>query len=284
MIASRWTRRALLAHSLGGALGGGIAVFLVGCGRAMGSQTPPPSGVASVAQTAAATHPDRRVTASTVIAASPTLANPPFVGACIGGGIRPTPSPEAPYVWSIAVEGVAQTFAARVRAAPLILLVSAPGYFPARWTTPDGARPPNPHSGNSYTIITPERTDVVAVAKGSYDFPQLYMARFGRRIGQDCVSASNSLFMGGGPVGTRFLYLLESARYPEAMPVPDDPRYRFYAVSRSYPVSPDGTITIGPEHDIMGHHYDNPPRTLPVGDVLTEIATLAAAPATPTIR
>jgi len=224
------------------------------------------------------------VTARAVIAPSPTLADPPFVGACPGGGRHPTPSPDAPYVWSIAVEGVARSFAARVRAAPLILLVVAPGYFPARWTTPDGTRPANPHGGNPYTIIIPERTDVVAVAKGSYDLSQLYVAYFGGRIGQDCASGSNSLYTGGGPIGARFLYLLAPAGYPEATPVPDDRRYRFYAVTRSYPVSPEGMVTIGPEHDIMGYHYDDPPRTLPVGDVLAEIAALVAAPATPPAR
>jgi len=259
-------------------------VFLVACGRGTGNQTLPPSGVASAAPTAAATRPDRLVTTSTAIVTPSTLADPPLVGACPGVSRRSTPSPDAPYLWSIAVEGVAQSFAARVRAAPAILLVTARGYSPARWTTSNGARPANPHSGGPYTIITPERTDVVAVAKGNYDLPQLHVARFGGRISQDCVSGSNSLYTGGDPIGTRFLYLLAPAEYPEATPLLDDPRYRFYTVTRSYAVSPMGMVTIGPEHDIMGYRYDDPPRTIPIGDALAEIATLAAAPTTPPAR
>jgi len=217
-----------------------------------------------------------------------TALAPPVIGYCDSGRVVGTPSPDAPFNYSVFGEQAAQSFAARVRAAPLILLVARPGYAPARWTTVDGLRPANPHPSTldgdaPYTIITPERAEVVAVAKGDYALPAVWLAHFGGRIGRDCVSGSPPYFAPDG-TGLRFLYLLDEVRYPGVMPVPDDPRYRFYTVTRLYAVAPTGLVTIGPESDIMGNHFDTPPRTTPLHDVLAEIAALAGPAATPTAR
>lgn len=65
--------------------------------------------------------------------------------------------------------------------------------------------------------------------------------------------------------------------------MPVDGRYRYYRADYSYTVKPDGTLTIGPEYDIVGGRADDPPRTLTVDEALREIAALLAVPsATPT--
>ncbi|MFN8514086.1 MAG: hypothetical protein U0232_33380 [Thermomicrobiales bacterium] len=181
-------------------------------------------------------------------------------------------------------ESAAIAFADRVRKyADLIVLIDNRQFLPSRWTTADGRRPLDPHrSWQLYTIITPEHAEVVRVAKGAYNLPQIYFANFGGVIDQDCAYGGESLYLGGGPAGTRFLYLASVATYPEATPLADDPRYRYYSVTRRYPVSPDGLITIGPERDIMGNKKDDPPRTLTVDEVFSEIAALLGSPATPT--
>ena len=150
-----------------------------------------------------------------------------------------------------------------------------------RWTTADGTRPVY---GRGEIIITPERARVVTVAKGRYDLPNLYVAHRGGRIGQDCFGWSNSLSNPIGPVGTQFLFLLHQYERNDGIPFAGDRRYRFYELSRIYPVSPDGLITIGPESDIMRNRKDDPPRTLTVAEALAETAALIGNAATPTPR
>lgn len=192
-----------------------------------------------------------------------------------------TPSPDDPYVGGLATEGAAIAFADRVRRAELVALVEQSTVLPARWTTDDGKRPANPHQ-YAATIITPERAKIVTVAKGKYDLPDLYLAHYGGTIGQGCVYLSNSVLLGGGPGGTQALYLADLYNRGTIAPLESDRRYRFYGLSRAYAASPDGLITIGPESDIMRNRKDDPPRTLTIKEVLTEIAALLATPATPT--
>lgn len=214
------------------------------------------------------------------------LPRPDCLGAGRGKPYGGTPSPSDPIVGGLAAEGAAIAFADRVRQdAELIVLVEQRTFLPARWNTVDGQRPANPHQWNlGYAIITPERAKVITVAKGDYDLPELYVAHYGGQIGQDCMWQSNSLYQPIGPIGTQFLYLLYPYERAEIYPAENDRRYRFYEVSRIYPVSPDGLITIGPESDIMRNRKDDPPRTLTVDEVLAEIAALTATPATPTPR
>lgn len=214
---------------------------------------------------------------------TPTAFIPTFGRDCQPRLYQSPPRPEDPASYVVYAESAAIAFADRVRTyADLIVLIDNCQYLPSRWTTADGRRPPTPHSSwQLYTIITPERAEVVRVAKGAYDLPQIYFANFGGVVGQDCAYGGESLYRGGGVAWTKFLYLASLATYAEATPRADDPRYRYYSVSRRYPVSPDGLITIGPERDIMGKKRDDPPRTLLVDDVFSEIAALLASPATP---
>ena len=207
---------------------------------------------------------------------------------CTGMSAKPfgvTPSPNDPVLGGYAAEGIAIAFTERIQRATVIVLIEGRKFLPARWNTSDGARPDNPHRANStYTIITPERARVVTVAKGEYTLPEIYLAHDGGKVGSDCYFTSNSLSLPNGPIGTRFLYLIAPYSLMSVTPVVNDPRYQFYRASRIYPVSPDGTITIGPESDIMGNRHDDPPRILTVSAVITEIATLNTMPATPTTR
>jgi hypothetical protein len=174
-----------------------------------------------------------------------------------------------------AAEGAATSFAEKVqRYSELITIVTDREVLPARWSTRDGQRPANPHLGG-FTIVTPIRARVKHVAKGSYTLPEIHFAVVGGTVGQDCYYVSNSLYVGGGGVpGTDYLYLTTVYSYIETLPVPDDTRYRYYSGYFVYPISPSGTITIGPERDIMGNKKDDPARTISIDEALREIAAL----------
>jgi hypothetical protein len=134
-------------------------------------------------------------------------------------------------------------------------------------------------------IITPLRARVQRVVKGRYTLPDIYFASVGGTVGQDCYSVSNSLYVGnssGTPSGD-YLYLTSASNYLNVLPIPGDERYRYFSSGFSYPISVDGTVTIGPERDIMGYKYDDPARTITIHEVLQEIAALLISPsATPT--
>ena len=180
---------------------------------------------------------------------------------------------------------MAVSFANKVRRyAKLIVLISGREELPARWDTPNGQRPANPHLGG-FRIITPLHARVQRVIKGSYTLPDIYFASVGGTVGQDCYSVSDSLYVGnsdGTPSGD-YLCLTAVDDYLKALPIPGDARYRYFSSGYSYPISTAGTITIGPERDIMGNKYDDPPRTITLDEALREIAALLAAPSmTPT--
>lgn len=244
------TRRQLLARLAPGAALA-LAALLPACGAATPTRTPIPA---------------------------------PFGARCPEQKRRPGPLPGSPYMFVSVAERLASSFAGRVREhATLIVLGTVREIGAARWTTPDGTRPDNPQA-NRFGIVTPVRVGVEQIAKGSYALPEPYLAEPGGTIGLDCAYYGG----GSGPrprqpsVGQRALYLLAPAADLAAIAaVPGDDRYHYHTVSQSYDVAQGSTITIGPEADIMGHRYDDPPRTLPVADALREIAAILATPATP---
>lgn len=125
------------------------------------------------------------------------------------------------------------------------------------------------------------RAKVLRVAKGTYALDTIYLTTSGGTIGQDCHGVSDSLYVGVGPVGKDYLYLTSPSDL-QTPPVPGDSRYRFYSGYSVYPVSPSGTITIGPERDIMDYRADDPPRTITIEEAFREIAALSSPSATPT--
>jgi|GEM_PF-4977532 len=70
------------------------------------------------------------------------------------------------------------------------------GIGEAKWTTPDGERPVNPHSdNNTYGIFTPVSVRVQTYIKGTQPGSELLLMAAGGTIGQDsAVWASDNLF------------------------------------------------------------------------------------------
>ncbi|MFN8516378.1 MAG: hypothetical protein U0841_28110 [Chloroflexia bacterium] len=285
------TRRQMLTRVAPGLV---LALLLPACGRpdaptsspALRPQAASPGTPATpVTATPASGTPVGSPVAATPVVPTPTLwtAQPSLLGRgpCPGFGSSSSAEPSAPYNRSTAFDQDASPFAEKVRRfAQLILIGTVRDILPARWTTPDGQRPVNPHSGQVATIYTPIRVQIEQLAKGTYALPDLYFAEFGGRVGQDCESYSGS--RAEFRFGQRYLYLVNSYAITQP-PVPGDDRYGFHRALASYAINPDGTLTIGPEHDAGGRIFDNPPRTLTVDEVLREIAELLAAPsATPT--
>jgi hypothetical protein len=199
-------------------------------------------------------------------------------------GYRPDRKPSDPYWLHVAGEAKAYSFNEKVQQlAQLIVVGTVRDILPSRWITPDGHRPANPHIIHDLLIITPIRVEVERVAKGTYALPDIYLAAPGGRIGDDCASYSGSGPRPSFRFGERYLYFVSPFDYTLPNPVPAESKYRFFTPRYSYTVKPDGTLTIGPEYDIMGHRVDDPPRTLTVDEALREIAALLATPAaTPT--
>lgn len=72
----------------------------------------------------------------------------------------------------------------RLRQADIVALGTIVGVAPPRWTTPDGARPANPHVGTG-TIYTPVVIQVERYLKGEQLTQQLGLLELGGRIGED---------------------------------------------------------------------------------------------------
>jgi hypothetical protein len=283
-----WTRRDLLRLALLAASSSAAAPLLTACTQPAG----PGSPAASPPSPTPFGTPGQGLVAATPIPVAPPptrgVATPVYRGGdgdlCRDSGYRPSPQPGDPYLGGGIGERKAYSFAAKVKMPwACIVVATVRDILPARWATADGRRPDNPHGARSMLIFTPVRVEVDRVATGAYSLPDLYFAAPGGRIGQDCAAYSGS---GAWPTfrfGERFLYFVSEDAGLAVSPVPGDSRYRYYSADYSYAVTPDGTLTIGPEYDIMGGRADDPPRTLTLDEAQREIAALLATPsATPT--
>jgi hypothetical protein len=295
MAPQRLTRRQLLVRL---APGLALAALLSACGQPTGSAATAPAAQGTIPRSATpgpgtAYPPSPSATSiaaspTTLSAPTPTLsaAAPVYLGdAGCATGYRPDLKPDDPYQFHQAGEGAAIPFAEKVRRyGQLIILGTVRDILPARWATPDGRRPTNPHGDGGLLIITPVRVQVERVAKGDYGLADIYLAAPGGRIGADCASYSGSGARPRFVFGERTLYFLAPFDATLPGPVVSDSRYRYVRPDFSYTVKPEGTITIGPESDIMGHRADDPPRTLTVDETLREIAAILAAPSTTPTR
>ena len=286
MLVSDYSRRDVLIGVVSSFVS---ALFLTACERSEGSVLS--TAARSTARIGVTATASRTAQSSRVAATSrSTPAARPFAtpiallpDPCQGLTYTRPSKPSDPYVWNVVGEGVADSFADKVRRyADLIIVGTVLDIAPARWATPNNQRPDNPHESGSILIITPVLVSVEYVAKGAYDLSEIYFEVPGGRIGQECASSTGSGPRPAFRVADRFLYFVNSDPYLELYPVPEDTRYRYYRANYSYTIAPDNTIKIGPESDIMGNCVDDPPRTLAVNQVLAEIAALLAAPATPT--
>lgn len=280
-------RRRVLKGMAYGVAGMLATPWMGACGEPVTRQAASPRRPIGVATVPASPAPPRPATASaatpvagpTTVVAAATTPSPPH--RCAWQRYDTTPRPADPWRGGAAAEGAATSFAEKTKAANLIVLVTARELLSAHWDTEDGQRPANPHLGG-FRIVTPIRARVKRVVKGRYTLPDIYLAVVGGTVGQDCYSVSNSLYFGdGGASGADYLYFTSPDEYPKTPPVPGDRRYRYFGGYSAYPISPGGTITIGPERDIMGNKKDDPPRTITLDEAVREIAAILGTP-TPT--
>ena len=76
--------------------------------------------------------------------------------------------------------------------ATIIAIGTVKQVMPARWTTPNGQRPPNPHAAsNRETIFRPVLFDVEQYLKGQQPQDRLLIFAYGGQVGQDSVRLEN---------------------------------------------------------------------------------------------
>lgn len=168
----------------------------------------------------------------------------------------PTPRPDEPF--QLIIDGARfPTVPSATRDSSLIVVAIVRQVLPARWTTPDGGRPANPHDrANPRSIYRPVIVDVQQYIKGQESQPMLYIAANGGAIGQDYVRYEGLSYE--FQVGEQtILFLAERAR-PRALRV--DGQAVLNVVDR-FRVNPDGRVTDG---------Y----RTMPFQQLLYEIAAV----------
>jgi hypothetical protein len=190
-----------------------------------------------------------------------------------------TPRPEDPI--SVEYEALARPlygFAEEVRRTELILVGTLREIFPSRWNTSDGTRPRDLHVRGSNVsdlppIFTPMQIETERIVTGSYAFASLYLAKFRGQIGQDCYvffSAFDSAHgLSPGQQSLFFLFSMSTERILQR-PLADDPRYRFYGVSRTFPVAANGTIRF-PVLSETREEYYSADREIPLAQAIREI-------------
>lgn len=73
-----------------------------------------------------------------------------------------------------------------------IIVIGTVHVLPARWTTPGGARPANPHANaNTDTIFTPVVIAVTQYLKGTGPLGKIHLAAYSGRVGADSLELAN---------------------------------------------------------------------------------------------
>ncbi len=132
--------------------------------------------------------------------------------------------------------------------------------FPARWTTPDGARPANPHDPSSAaTIVTPVAIEVERSLTRAPAGQRLLLAAQGGAVGEDTIERDDRLTT--FREGERVVLFLQSR--DRTLPgLPDRP---VWEVLERYTVTPEGMAT-------------NPYATLSMPQLINQIAALQRRP------
>ncbi len=132
--------------------------------------------------------------------------------------------------------------------------------FPARWTTPDGARPANPHDPSSAaTIVTPVAIEVERSLTGAPPGQRLLLAAQGGAAGGDTIARDDGLTT--FREGERVVLFLQ-ARDRTLAGLPDRPTWE---VLERYTVTPEGMAT-------------NPYATHSMPQLINQIAALQRRP------
>ena len=132
--------------------------------------------------------------------------------------------------------------------------------LPARWTTPDGARPANPHDPSSAaTIVTPVAIEVERSLTRALAGQRLLLAAQGGTVGEDTIAREDGLTT--FREGERVVLFLQ-ARDRTLPGLPDRPTWE---VLERYTVTPEGMAT-------------NPYATLSMPQLINQIAALQRRP------
>ena len=145
-------------------------------------------------------------------------------------------------------------------ASDAVVVATVRQVFPARWTTPDGARPANPHDPSSAaTIVTPVAIEVERSLTRAPPGQRLLLAAQGGAVGEDTIARDDGLAT--FREGERVVLFLQ-ARDRTLAGLPDRP---VWEVLERYTVTPEGMAT-------------NPYATLSMPQLINQIAALQRRP------
>jgi hypothetical protein len=153
----------------------------------------------------------------------PTVFLPPMTPVPTSSGLPPTrtppaitppsmPQPSDPFNLTVAAARFPNTRVS-VNEATRIIIGTVKEILPARWSTADGQRPPNPHvEGLADVIYRPVVFEVEQYYKGKGNEQELVLVGFGGTVGQDSMEyAGDDLFT--FHVGERMIVFLKESQY-----------------------------------------------------------------------
>lgn len=153
----------------------------------------------------------------------PTVLLPPMTPVPTSSGLPPTrtppvitppsmPQPSDPFNLTVAAARFPNTRIS-VNEATNIIIGTVKEILPARWSTVDGKRPPNPHiEGLADVIYRPVVFEVEQYYKGKGNEQELVLVGVGGTVGQDSMDyASDDLFT--FQVGERMIVFLKGSQY-----------------------------------------------------------------------
>ncbi len=122
--------------------------------------------------------------------ALPTGVDPSWDATPVPQGPPPTLGPDAPYHMTSAGSRMPYEPKEATERASIVVLGTVRQVGPARWTTPDGKRPANPHGQDVSTadyIFTPVLVTVEQYLKGKHASVDVLLEAYGGTVGQDSV-------------------------------------------------------------------------------------------------
>lgn len=179
----------------------------------------------------------------TITPLPPGFKDPEFEGTPIPIQATPpsTPKPSDPFNLGVIADGIPPSTEKSTKRSGIIVVGTIKQVGPARWTTPDGKRPANPHAAdNKDYIFTPVLLQVETYLKGRQLQTELTLLAFGGRVGQDSVtweSDRDKIFQ----EGERVVVFLERARPAHRIEVLDN-RSLFWPLER-YTIQEDSYAT-----------------------------------------
>ena len=180
----------------------------------------------------------------------------------------PTPQPNQPVQAGIIVEGEANTYLS-VLESPVIVIGTVQQVGPARWNTPDGTRPANPHdlSTGPHEIFRPVVLQVDEYLRGPLPVLELQLFAWGGTIGQDSFTFHPE-YLYELHEGERVVLFLKPRDPAQDQALGDQP---WWNIMEQYTITPDGQAT-------------NVYRTLPLEELRAEITDAVLSEVTPALQ